>query len=92
VAEFMAALEGYLREFPFYPSTMEDSRSEGELVSFRDVASVASEIGVSESYLRKWLSVMPTSLPFGSFSDRRTWMIHPMDVAVLRGHFEGIRR
>jgi hypothetical protein len=93
VAEFMAGLEAHLQDYPFYPSSLADVEDgAGTIVVFRDVASVAKELGISESYLRKRLCTMPTSLPFGTFNDRRTWMIHPLDVPVLREHFDGVKR
>ena len=94
VGEYMASLEEYLSEFPFYASQLEDMVEEKSLnqVVYRDAKSVAKEIGVSEGYLRKVLCTMPTSLPFGSFNVRRKWHIHPMDIPVLQEYFEVVRR
>ncbi len=88
VADFMTALERYLRDYPFYASSLEDLEGGTRPpVNYRDVPSVAKELQIKESYLRKHLSTMETSLPFGSFNSRRHWNIHPLDVDVLKQHF-----
>jgi hypothetical protein len=94
VGDYMASLEEYLSQYPFYVSILGDVAENGSRtpVKYLDVSSVAMEIGMSEGYLRKHLSTMPTSLPFGSFNERRKWNIHPLDVPVLHEYFESARR
>ena len=92
VGEFMARLEGYLSQYPFYASTLADvEEGARSAIIYRDVTSVARELGVAEGYLRKVLCTMPTSLPFGSFCERRSWRIHPMDVNALKKHFAELK-
>lgn len=93
VGEFMICLEAYLADYPFYGSTLADVEDSARVqIVYRDAKSVAKEIGVTEGYFRKHLNTMPTSLPFGSFNERRSWRIHPMDIPVLREFFQGVKR
>ena len=93
VGPFLESLEKYLQEYPFYASLTSDVEDASRTsVTYLDVPSVANELGVTQGYLRKVLCEMPTSLPFGSFTERRSWRIHPLDVPVIRSAFAGVSR
>ena len=93
VLDFLASLEKHLSDYPFYASTATGTDETARTsVVYRDVPTVAAELGVTTTYLRKTLCEMPTSLPFGTFSEKRSWRIHPLDIPVLKQTFEAVSR
>ncbi len=85
VVDFLDSLEKHLADYPFYASKALDNQDAARItVVYKDLPTVAAELGVTPKELRKMLCDMPISLPFGTFCEKRYWRIHPLDIPVLK--------